>query len=145
MSLRVVFMGTPEFAVPTLSELISVGHDVVAVYSQPPRPSGRGKNIRPSPVQKFAEQNNIAVETPLSLKDPDALKIFSDHQPEVAVVVAYGLILPQNVLDIPEDGCLNLHASLLPRWRGAAPIQRAIMAGDPTTGIMVMRMEAGLD
>ncbi len=145
MSLRVVFMGTPEFAVPTLSELISVGHDVVAVYSQPPRPSGRGKNIRPSPVQKFAEQNNIAVETPVSLKDPDALKIFSDYQPEVAVVVAYGLILPQNVLDIPGDGCLNLHASLLPRWRGAAPIQRAIMAGDPTTGIMVMLMESGLD
>ena len=145
MSLRVVFMGTPEFAVPTLSELISVGHDVVAVYTQPPRPSGRGKNVRPSPVQTFAELNNIAVETPVSLKDSDTLQIFSDYRPEVAVVVAYGLILPQNVLDTPDAGCLNLHASLLPRWRGAAPIQRAIMAGDQNTGIMVMRMEAGLD
>ncbi len=145
MSLRVVFMGSPEFSVGTLAEIIGAGHDVVAVYSQPPRPAGRGQAERPQPVHKFAADAGIPVLTPLNLRGPEAAAQMKSHDADVAVVVAYGLILPQAILDCPRHGCLNLHASLLPRWRGAAPIQRAIMAGDAETGVMVMRMEAGLD
>ncbi len=144
-SLRVAFMGTPDFAVPTLAEIIAQGHEVVCVYSQPPRPAGRGKALRKSPVQIFAEANNIEVRHPTSLKGEEAQAEFAALDLDVAVVVAYGLILPQAILDAPQLGCLNLHASLLPRWRGAAPIHRAIMAGDAETGVMVMQMEAGLD
>jgi methionyl-tRNA formyltransferase len=143
--LRIVFMGTPEFSVPSLAEIIGAGHDVVAVYSQPPRPAGRGLAETKSPVHAFAEAAGIAVHTPKSLKVADAQEIFRAHSADAAVVVAYGLLLPQAVLDAPRLGCFNLHASLLPRWRGAAPIQRAIMAGDTETAAMVMRMEAGLD
>lgn len=143
--LRIVFMGTPEFSVPSLAEIIGAGHDVVAVYSQPPRPAGRGLAETKSPVHAFAEAAGIAVHTPKSLKTADAQEIFRSHEADAAVVVAYGLLLPQIVLDAPRLGCFNLHASLLPRWRGAAPIQRAIMAGDTETAAMVMRMEAGLD
>ncbi len=143
--LRIVFMGTPEFSVPTLAEIIAAGHDVVAVYAQPPRPAGRGMAETKSPVQRFAEASGIPVFTPKSLKSPAALAEFSGHGADVAVVIAYGLLLPQAVLDVPRLGCYNMHASLLPRWRGAAPIQRAIMAGDTATAAMVMRMEAGLD
>ena len=143
--LRIVFMGTPEFSVPSLAEIIGAGHDVVAVYSQPPRPAGRGLAETKSPVHAFAEAAGIAVHTPKSLKAADAQEIFRAHAADAAVVVAYGLLLPQVVLDAPRLGCFNLHASLLPRWRGAAPIQRAIMAGDTETAAMVMRMEAGLD
>jgi len=145
MTLRVVFMGSPEFSVGTLAEIIGAGHDVVAVYSQPPRPAGRGQAERPQPVHKFAADAGIPVLTPPNLRGPEALAQMKSHDADVAVVVAYGLILPQAILDCPRHGCLNLHASLLPRWRGAAPIQRAIMAGDAETGVMVMRMEAGLD
>lgn len=145
MSLRVVFMGTPDFSVPTLMEIVGQGHDVVACYSQPPRPAGRGMDVKKSPVHEAAESFGIPVFTPLSLKDEAEQAKFSDLQADVAVVVAYGLLLPKAVLDAPEHGCLNLHASLLPRWRGAAPINRAIMAGDTETGIQVMRMEEGLD
>jgi len=143
--LRIVFMGTPDFSVPTLAELIAAGHDVVAVYAQPPRPAGRGMAETKSPVHRFAEASGIAVFTPKSLKATEAQEQFREHAADVAVVVAYGLLLPQVVLDMPRLGCFNLHASLLPRWRGAAPIQRAIMAGDSETAAMVMRMEAGLD
>ncbi|MEL6873694.1 MAG: methionyl-tRNA formyltransferase, partial [Pseudomonadota bacterium] len=145
MTLRIVFMGTPDFSVPTLSELIGAGHDVVAVYTQPPRPAGRGQSERKSPVHSFAERAGLTVQTPVSLKSDEAARAFEAHEADVAVVVAYGLILPQAILDAPEYGCLNLHASALPRWRGAAPIQRAIMAGDTKTAVMVMQMEAGLD
>lgn len=145
MTLRVIFMGTPDFAVPTLSEIVGAGHDVVAVYSQPPRRAGRGLEERKSPVHRAAEGLSIPVLTPLSLKDPDAQAAFSGHSADVAVVVAYGLILPKPVLFAPREGCLNLHASLLPRWRGAAPINRAIMAGDSETAVAIMRMEEGLD
>jgi len=145
MSLRVVFMGTPDFSVPTLVEIIGQGHEVVAVYSQPPRPAGRGMAERKSPVHETAERFGIPVFTPKSLKGADEQEAFASLDADVAVVVAYGLILPQAILDAPREGCLNLHASLLPRWRGAAPIHRAIMAGDAETGVMVMRMEAGLD
>ncbi len=145
MTLRVVFMGTPDFSVPTLSEIIGAGHDVVAVYSQPPRRSGRGMNETKTPVHKFAEEMGIPVLTPKSLRKEEAQEEFRSHEADVAVVVAYGLILPKAILDAPEHGCLNLHASLLPRWRGAAPIQRAIMAGDAETGVMVMQMDVGLD
>ncbi|MEO0671858.1 MAG: methionyl-tRNA formyltransferase [Pseudomonadota bacterium] len=145
MTVRIVFMGTPDFSVPTLSELIGAGHDVVAVYTQPPRPAGRGQSERKSPVHSFAERAGLTVQTPVSLKSDEAARAFEAHEADVAVVVAYGLILPQAILDAPEYGCLNLHASALPRWRGAAPIQRAIMAGDTKTAVMVMQMEAGLD
>lgn len=144
MALRVVFMGTPDFSVPTLSEIVSAGHDVAGVYTQPPRP-GRGMEERKSPVHAFAEEAAIPVFTPKSLRRAEVQQEFAALAPEVALVVAYGLILPKPVLDVPPLGCLNLHGSLLPRWRGAAPIQRAIMAGDKETGVMVMKMEEGLD
>lgn len=143
--MRVVFMGTPEFSVPVLDALVAAGHEIAAVYSQPPRPAGRGKKDRPSPVQARAEALGLPVRHPVSLKTPDAQAEFAAFNADIAVVVAYGLILPQVVLDAPTRGCLNIHASLLPRWRGAAPIHRAIMAGDATTGICIMQMEAGLD
>jgi len=145
MPLRVVFMGTPDFAVPTLVEIVGQGHDVVAVYTQPPRPAGRGMAEQPSPVNEQARAFGIPVVMPKTLKIPKAAELFASHDADVAVVVAYGLILPKPILDAPREGCLNLHASLLPRWRGAAPIQRAIMAGDTETGVAVMRMEEGLD
>jgi methionyl-tRNA formyltransferase len=145
MSLRIVFMGTPDFSVPMLAEIIGAGHEVVAAYSQPPRPAGRGNQERKSPVQVYAEAAGVPVHTPKSLRNPEAQAIFSNHKADVAVVVAYGLILPKAVLDTPTYGCLNMHASSLPRWRGAAPIQRAIMAGDTSTACMVMQMDVGLD
>ena len=145
MTLRLAFMGTPGFAVPTFAELIAQGHDVACVYSQPPRPKGRGLAEEPSPVHKFAASAGIAVRTPLSLKGAEAQAEFAALGLDAAVVVAYGLLLPKPILEAPRLGCFNLHASLLPRWRGAAPIQRAIMAGDEETGVMVMRMEEGLD
>lgn len=145
MSLRIVFMGTPDFSVPCLSELIGAGHEIACAYTQPPRAAGRGQKQRLSPVHAFAQDAGLEVRTPVSLKDPEAGEAFRSIGADVAVVVAYGLILPRAILDAPALGCLNLHASLLPRWRGAAPIQRAIMAGDAETGVMVMRMEEGLD
>ena len=143
--MRVVFMGTPEFSVPVLDALVAAGHDVVCVYSQPPRPAGRGKKERPSPVHTRANELGIEVRHPLNFKQPDDVADFADLNADIAVVVAYGLILPQALLDAPKHGCLNIHASLLPRWRGAAPIHRAIMAGDAETGVCIMQMEAGLD
>ncbi|POF34458.1 methionyl-tRNA formyltransferase [Roseibium marinum] len=145
MSLRVVFMGTPDFSVPTLMEIVGHGHDVVACYSQPPRPAGRGMDLRKSPVHEAAESFGIPVFTPKSLKGAQEQAEFAELNADVAVVVAYGLLLPGAILDAPRDGCLNLHASILPRWRGAAPINRAIMAGDAETAVQVMRMEEGLD
>lgn len=145
MALRVVFMGTPDFAVPTLSEIVGAGHDVLGVYTQPPRPAGRGLDERKSPVHAFAEDAALPVFTPRTLRRTDFQEEFAALTADVAVVVAYGLILPKPVLDAPPLGCLNLHGSLLPRWRGAAPIQRAIMAGDKETGVMVMKMDEGLD
>ncbi|AZL58858.1 methionyl-tRNA formyltransferase [Tabrizicola piscis] len=142
--MKIIFMGTPEFSVPVL-EALHQAHEIVAVYCQPPRPAGRGKADRPSPVQARAEALGLTVRHPVSLRSEDAAKAFADLQADVAVVVAYGLILPQAVLDAPRLGCLNIHASLLPRWRGAAPIHRAIMAGDAETGVCIMQMEAGLD
>jgi methionyl-tRNA formyltransferase len=142
--MKIVFMGTPDFAVPVLDALAEA-HEIVAVYTQPPRPAGRGKADRPSPVQARAEALGLSVRHPVSLRSESAAKDFAALQPDVAVVVAYGLILPQPVLDAPRLGCLNIHASLLPRWRGAAPIHRAIMAGDAETGVCIMQMEAGLD
>lgn len=143
--LRLIFMGTPEFAVPTLQSLVRSRHKIVAVYSQPPRPSGRGHHVLKSPVHQYAENQNIPVFTPTTLKHPEEQSHFAIHQADVAIVVAYGLILPQAILDIPRLGCINVHASLLPRWRGAAPMQRAIEAGDSKTGITIMKMDAGLD
>lgn len=143
--LKIIFMGTPAFSVPVLQALVDAGHDVVASYSQPPRPAGRGKALMPSPVQQRAEALGIAVRTPLTLRDPFAQAEFAGLGADIAVVAAYGLILPRAVLDAPRMGCLNVHASLLPRWRGAAPIQRAILAGDAETGVCIMQMEAGLD
>lgn len=143
--MRIVFMGTPEFSVPVLEALVEAGHEVVAVYSQPPRRAGRGKKERPSPVQARAEALGLPVRHPVSLRTPEAQAEFAGFDADIAVVVAYGLILPQAVLDAPKRGCLNIHASLLPRWRGAAPIHRAVMAGDETTGVCIMQMEAGLD
>ncbi len=143
--MRIVFMGTPEFSVPALDALHAAGHEIVAVYTQPPRPAGRGKKDRPSAVQTAAERLGLTVRCPVSLKDQETQASFAELQPDVAVVVAYGLLLPQAVLDMPALGCLNIHASLLPRWRGAAPIHRAIMAGDAETGVCIMQMEAGLD
>lgn len=142
--MRVIFMGTPDFSVPILDALAQK-HDVVAVYSQPPRPAGRGKKDRPSPVQSRAEALGLPIYTPISLRSEDAASTFANHKADIAVVVAYGLILPQNILSAPQHGCLNIHASLLPRWRGAAPIHRAILAGDAATGVCIMQMEAGLD
>ncbi len=143
--MRIVFMGTPDFSVSVLDALVDAGHEIAAVYCQPPRPAGRGKKDRPSPVQRRAETLGLQVRYPVSLKGAEAQADFAALDADVAVVVAYGLILPQAVLDAPRHGCLNIHASLLPRWRGAAPIHRAIMAGDATTGVCIMQMEAGLD
>ncbi|MDN3645970.1 methionyl-tRNA formyltransferase [Pontixanthobacter aestiaquae] len=143
--MRIIFMGTPDFAVPTLAALHEAAHDIVGVYTQPPRPAGRGKKLQPSPVQLKAEELGIEVCCPTSLKTEEAQRQFAALEPDIAVVAAYGMILPQAVLDIPEHGCLNVHASILPRWRGAAPIHRAIMAGDPGTGVTIMQMKAGLD
>lgn len=143
--LRVVFMGTPDFAVPTLMEIVGQGHEVVAVYSQPPRPAGRGMDERKSPVHEKAELLGLPVHTPGTLKSEIEQQKFRNLDADVAVVVAYGLLLPKAILEAPREGCLNLHGSLLPRWRGAAPIQRAIMAGDAETGVQVMRMDEGLD
>ena len=143
--MRVVFMGTPDFSVPTLMEIIAQGHEVVAVYCQPPRKAGRGMELTKSPIHERAEQFGLKVFTPINFKDENDIATFMSHEADVAVVVAYGLLLPPKILEAPQYGCLNLHASLLPRWRGAAPINRAIMAGDQETGIMVMQMEEGLD
>ena len=142
--MKIIFMGTPDFSVPVL-EALAQQHEIVAVYCQPPRPAGRGKADRASPVQAWAEALGLPVRHPISLRDPAAQAEFAGFGADIAVVVAYGLILPQVVLDAPRLGCLNIHASLLPRWRGAAPIHRAIMAGDADTGICIMQMEAGLD
>ena len=143
--LRLVFMGTPDFAVPALKALSEAGHRILAVYSQPPRPAGRGYKARPSPVQQAAEAAGVAVRTPASLKDPAEHAAFAALDADAAVVAAYGLILPGPILAAPRLGCLNIHASLLPRWRGAAPIQRAILAGDTETGVTIMQMDEGLD
>ena len=143
--MKLVFMGTPEFAVVTLKALVAAGHDIVCVYSQPPRPAGRGQNLQLSPVHRFAVSKGIEVRTPFSLKSVEEQKSFADLNADAAVVVAYGLILPLSILSAPRLGCFNVHASLLPRWRGAAPIQRAIMAGDTESGVTIMRMELGLD
>ena len=143
--LRVIFMGTPDFAVPALIALVEAGHEVACVYTQPPRPAGRGKQLQPSPVQREAEARGIPVRHPVSLKGAEEQAEFAALNADVAIVAAYGLILPRSVLDAPRHGCINIHASLLPRWRGAAPIQRAILAGDAETGVTIMQMEAGLD
>jgi methionyl-tRNA formyltransferase len=146
MSLRIIFMGTPEFSVPTLRMLVDAGHTILAVYTQPPRPGGRrGLDLQKSPVHQAAELLGIPVFTPVNFKDPDERARFAEHKADVAVVVAYGLLLPEAILNGTRYGCYNGHASLLPRWRGAAPIQRAIMAGDGKTGMMVMKMDKGLD
>ena len=143
--MRLAFMGTPDFAVPLLTELIAQGHDIAAVYSQPPRPTGRGLQEEPSPVASLAQRHRLLVRTPVSLRNEEAQTEFAARDIDVAVVAAYGLILPKAILDAPRRGCLNLHGSLLPRWRGAAPIHRAIEAGDAHTGITIMQMDAGLD
>jgi methionyl-tRNA formyltransferase len=143
--MRIVFMGTPDFAVPVMTEILGQGHEIVAVYTRAPKPAGRGMDLRPSPVHALADKFGCPVFTPRSLRGDEAAELFRSHDADVAVVVAYGLILPPAILESPRLGCLNLHGSLLPRWRGAAPIQRAIMAGDRETGVMVMRMEEGLD
>jgi methionyl-tRNA formyltransferase len=145
MSLRLIFMGTPEFAVPTLLELVAHGHEIAAVYTRAAKAAGRGMKLQLSPVEQEARRLGIPISTPTTLKTPEALAEFRAHDAEAAVVVAYGMILPRAILDTPRLGCFNLHASLLPRWRGAAPINRAIMAGDGETGVMVMKMDAGLD
>jgi methionyl-tRNA formyltransferase len=145
MPLRLVFMGTPDFAVPTLLELVGQGHDVAAVYTRAPKPAGRGMDLAPSPVEREARRFGLEVRNPKMLKTTEAAEQFRAHKADAAVVVAYGLILPKQILDTPPLGCFNLHASALPRWRGAAPINRAIMAGDAETAVMVMRMEEGLD
>jgi len=142
--MKVIFMGTPDFSVPVL-EALATHHDVICVYTQPPRPAGRGNKLVSSPVQQAAERLNIPVRTPVSLRKGNATQEFQDLQADVAIVCAYGLILPQGVLDAPKMGCINVHASLLPRWRGAAPIQRAIEAGDTQSGVTIMQMDAGLD
>ncbi|WP_084350441.1 methionyl-tRNA formyltransferase [Primorskyibacter flagellatus] len=143
--MRIVFMGSPDFSVPVLEALVSAGHEIVCVYCQPPRPAGRGKKDRPTPVHARADAMGLEVRHPVSLKSEEAQAALAALDADIAVVVAYGLILPQAVLDAPRLGCLNIHASLLPRWRGAAPIHRAIMAGDAETGVCIMQMEAGLD
>ncbi|WP_239804511.1 methionyl-tRNA formyltransferase [Croceicoccus hydrothermalis] len=143
--MRVIFMGTPQFAVPTLEAVIAAGHEVIAAYSQPPRRAGRGKKLQASPVQQAAETHGIPVHTPASLRGEEERAGFAALDADVAVVAAYGLLLPVPVLEAPRYGCLNVHGSILPRWRGAAPIQRAILAGDQTTGVTIMQMEKGLD
>jgi methionyl-tRNA formyltransferase len=143
--MRIAFLGTPDFAVACLAELVASGHEIVAVYSQPPAPRGRGQDLKPSPVHAFAEGLGLPVRTPVSMKTPEEIEAFQALDLDAAVVVAFGQILVKAVLDAPREGCVNLHASLLPRWRGAAPIQRAIMAGDAVTGVQVMRMSEGLD
>ncbi len=143
--MRIIFMGTPDFAVPSLDALVAAGHDICAVYSQPPRRAGRGKAISPSPVQRRAEAHEIDVKTPISLKVPAEQLTFASLNADVAVVAAYGLILPLPILEAPKHGCINVHGSLLPRWRGAAPVQRAILAGDRESGVTIMQMEEGLD
>jgi len=143
--LKIAFMGTPDFAVPPLKALIDSEHDVVAVYSQPPRPKGRGKKLQSSPVHLCAEENGIPVHTPVNFKDENDVNQFKKLDIDVAIVTAYGLILPKSILEAPKHGCLNIHASILPRWRGAAPIHRAILAGDGETGITIMQMDEGLD
>jgi methionyl-tRNA formyltransferase len=143
--MRIAFLGTPDFAVTCLAELVASGHEIVCVYSQPPAPRGRGQELKPSPVHAFAEGLGLPVRTPVSMKTPEEIEAFKALDLDAAVVVAFGQILLKDVLEAPRYGCFNLHASLLPRWRGAAPIQRAIMAGDPVTGVQVMRMSEGLD
>ena len=143
--MRLAFMGTPDFAVPTLDALLAAGHQLAAVYSQPPRPAGRGKSLRPSPIQQRAEAAGLEVRTPTSLRNPAEQEAFASLDLDAAIVAAYGLILPEPVLAAPRFGCLNVHGSILPRWRGAAPVQRAILAGDERTGITIMQMERGLD
>lgn len=143
--MRIIYMGTPDFAVPALDALAKAGHTIVAVYSQPPRPAGRGKSLTPSPVHQRAEAMGIEVRTPESLKDAAVQADFAALEADIAVVAAYGLILPRAILDAPRHGCMNIHASLLPRWRGAAPIQRAILSGDNVTGVTIMDMATGLD
>jgi methionyl-tRNA formyltransferase len=145
VSLRLVFLGTPEFAVPSLARLVDQGYEIAAVYTQPPRRAGRGMNVTASPVARFAHEHGLAVRDPVSLKDPAEQQAFAALRADAAVVVAYGLILPRAVIEAPRLGCYNVHASLLPRWRGAAPIQRAIMAGDEVTGVSIMRVSEGLD
>ena len=143
--MRLAFMGTPDFAVPTLRALVEAGHEIAAVYSQPPRPAHRGKKLTPSPIHQLAEELGLEVRTPVSLKGDDEKAAFAALDLDACIVAAYGLILPRAVLDAPRHGCLNVHGSLLPRWRGAAPVQRAILAGDELTGVTIMQMEAGLD
>jgi methionyl-tRNA formyltransferase len=143
--LQLIFAGTPEFALPSLRALIDAGHAVRVVYTQPDRPAGRGKELRESPVKRFARERGLEVRTPATLKDPGEQAALAALKPDAMIVVAYGLLLPQAVLDIPRHGCINVHASLLPRWRGAAPIARAIEAGDGVTGVTIMQMAAGLD
>ena len=143
--MRIAFLGTPDFAVPALAELAAAGHEIAAVYAQPAKPRGRGQEVKPSPVQAFAQTLGLPTRTPASMRDPEAIAAFQTLDLDAAVVVAYGQILPAAVLDAPRHGSFNLHGSLLPRWRGAAPIQRAVMAGDPVTGVQVMRMTPGLD
>src|SRR6202048_515459 len=145
MPLRLIFMGTPDFAVPTLLELVAHGHEIAAVYTRAAKPAGRGMKLQPTPVEQQARRLGIPILTPATLKTPEAAHEFRAHNADAAAVVAYGMILPQAILDTPKLGCFNLHASLLPRWRGAAPIQRAIMTGDGADGVMVMKMDAGLD
>jgi methionyl-tRNA formyltransferase len=145
MSLRLAFMGSPQFAVPTLEAILAAGHDVACVYSQPPRPAGRGKELRRTVVHETAERHGLEVRTPLNFKADADREAFAALKLDLAVVVAYGLLLPRAILDAPRLGCFNLHGSILPRWRGAAPIHRAVMAGDPVTGVQVMKMEIGLD
>ena len=144
-SLRIAFMGTPGFAVPCLSELLATGHDICAVYTKAPKAAGRGQDVKPSPVHQFADGFHLEVRTPKSLKSAEEQTAFAALDLDLAIVVAYGLILPKQILEAPKYGCINVHASLLPRWRGAAPIQRAIMAGDDVTGISIMQMDEGLD
>ena len=143
--MRIAFMGTPPFAVPTLAALHAAGHDIAAVYTQPPRPAQRGKKFQKSPVQVWAEEHALPVRTPKSLRGADEQAEFAALNLDIAVVAAYGLILPQAILDAPREGCLNVHGSILPRWRGAAPVQRAILAGDAETGVTIMQMDVGLD
>jgi methionyl-tRNA formyltransferase len=145
MSLRLIFMGTPDFAVPTLLELVAHGHEIAAVYTRAAKPAGRQLKLQPTPVEIEGRRLGVPMRTPTTLKTWEAFREFSDYQADAAVVVAYGLILPQEILDAPKFGCFNLHASLLPRWRGAAPIERAIIEGDSETGVMVMKMDTGLD
>lgn len=144
-SLRIVYAGTPEFAVPALAALHGSAHQIVGVYTQPDRPAGRGRVLTASPVKRYAQEHGFAIEQPLNFRDPQTVAQLRSYAPDAMVVAAYGLILPQSVLDIPRFGCINIHGSLLPRWRGAAPIQRAVLAGDAETGVTIMRMEAGLD